>query len=117
MVRCVICQLPFHKLCFNLMKVCPCSGGSSLDIAEMSQMQERTSTPDVGNNGLSSKSSADTSLAPDCSVQVNVGRESKIKISGFLTGIWTSKLSSSEEVNSGHQDSIVLDMISGPLEL
>jgi hypothetical protein len=110
--------LPFHKVCFKLIKICPsCSGGSSLDIVEMSQTQEITFTSDIGNNVLSSKSSADASLAPDGSVQVDVSRQSKIKIPGFLSGILTPKDSGSREANPGRQDSVVLDMISGPLEL
>lgn len=118
MVRCVICQLPYHKPCFKLIKICPsCSGGSPLNIVEMSPTQEVTSTSGTSNVVSSSASSLDTSLAPDGSVQVDASRQSKIKMPGFLSGILPSKDSSSREANPGRQDSVVLDMISGPLEL
>lgn len=114
-MRCVICQLAFHKPCFKLIKICPsCSGGSSLDIVET---QEVTSTSSASNVVLSSTSSSDTSVAPDGSVQVDTSRQAKIKMPGFLSGILTPKDSSSREANPGRQDSAVLDMMSGPLEL
>ncbi|XP_024366725.1 uncharacterized protein [Physcomitrium patens] len=114
-VRCLICQLPFHKLCFRLIKICPsCSGESSLDIAEMSQAQQ-TSISDASNSASSLKTTPDA-LAPDASVQAD--RQSKIKVPNFLSGILKSKDSnSSREAIPDRQDSIVLDMISGPLEL
>ncbi|KAG0558338.1 hypothetical protein KC19_10G020500 [Ceratodon purpureus] len=117
-VRCVICQVPFHKVCFKLIKICPsCSGESSLDIVEISQTEERTSISDVDVSVLPSKSSADASLAPDGSALVDANRQSKIKIPGFLSGILTPKDSGIRETNPGRQDSVVLDMMSGPLEL
>jgi len=117
-VPCPTCQLPFHKLCLKLIKICPsCSGESSLDIVQRSPTEEVTPTSSVSNVVSSLTSSSDTSLAPDGSVQVHASRQSKRKMPGFLSGILTPKDSSSREANPGRQDSVVLDMISGPLEL
>lgn len=78
------------------------------------ESQEVASAAGASNAVSPLASSSDTSLAPDGSVRVDTSRQSKIKMPGFLSGILAPK---DREAIPGRQDSVVLDMISGPLEL